>query len=86
MTTTLATERVVTPNVISSPRAVIEPSKIVRGEPYEVARNLIGIGSPRSSYTVTDHSSPKTYVSSPTRARTADELIRDGYSPVRVSN
>ena len=79
-------ERVITPTIISSPRAVIEPSKIVRGEPYEIARNLIGIGSPRSSYTVTDHSSPKTYVSSPTRARTAEELIREGYSPIRTSH
>ena len=82
----ISTERVVAPTVISSPRAVIEPSKIVKGDAYEIGRNFIGIGSPRSSYTVTDHSSPKTYLSSPTRARTADELIIEGYRPVAPTN
>jgi hypothetical protein len=79
-------ERIVTPTVIAQPRTIIEPSKIVKGDAYEVARNFIGIGSPRSSYTVVDNTSPKTYVSSPSRARTSEELIREGYSPVTVTN
>jgi hypothetical protein len=39
------------------------------------------MGTPLSSYSVIDDTDKKTFISSPTKARTAEELIREGYSP-----
>jgi hypothetical protein len=67
--------------VISSPRETIHPSRISKGDPYEVGKTYLGMGSPSRSYTVVDDSNSKVFTTTPSKGRTADELIREGYSP-----
>lgn len=60
----------------------IEPSRIVRGDPVEVSRRVLGMGTPVSSYTVVDDSGSKLFAANPVNLMTTDELLRDGYSPI----
>lgn len=84
VTTTVVQSHVTVPSpsrVVSSPRTTINPTRISKGDPYEVGRTYLGMGSPSRSYTVVDDSDRKVYTTSPTKATTADQLLREGYSP-----
>jgi len=57
----------------------IEASRIRKGEPVEISRRVLGVGTPVSSYKVIDESESKVYSTTPVNLMTAEELLKDGY-------
>lgn len=70
-----------TPSAISSPyREVIHPSRIRKGDPYEVGRTNLGFGTPIKSYSVVDDSNPKVFKTRDENFEYNTEILkRSGY-------
>lgn len=70
-----------TPSNISTPyREKIHPSRIRKGDPYEVSRTPLGVGTPVKSYSVVDDSNPKTFKTRDENFEYNTEILkRNGY-------